>query len=128
MNVPEKNWFEWAVFAIGLLLVIGVLAFLAYDGATLQDRPPAMEVRLGAAEQQADHFIIPVAVTNTGDQTAEGVLVEVTLDTGAEEPEQSQFEIAFLPRRSTREGWVAFQTDPRTAGEITARVIGYEQP
>ena len=76
----------------------------------------------------AGHFIIPVEVTNLGDQTAEGVIVELALERGGEQPEQGEFEIAFVPRGSTRQGWVAFETDPRDAQKITARVRGYEQP
>lgn len=128
MKLPKKNWLEWVVFVAGLVLIIGVLGYLAYDGATLRGTPPVMEVSVGPAEQQAGLFVVPVAVTNTGDQTAEGVLVQVTLERSGEEPEQAEFEIAFLPRRSTREGWVSFETDPAAGGELTARIVGYEQP
>ena len=72
MNLPRKNWLEWSVFAAGLLLVVCTLAYLAYDAITTGDAPPSMQVRLGTAEQRAGHFIIPVEVTNLGDQTAEG--------------------------------------------------------
>ncbi len=116
------------VFAAGLMLIVGVLGYLVYDGATLRGTPPVVEVSVGPAQQQAEQFVVPVVVTNTGDQTAEGVLVQVTLVHAGEEPEQAEFEIAFLPRHSTREGWVSFETDPSAAGELTARVVGYENP
>ncbi len=124
----QKNWVEWTVFAVGLLLVVSVIAYLAYDAATLTDAPPSIEVRTGQPIERPHNFIIPVSLTNHGDQTAEGVLVEVSLESGGVETERGEFTIAFLPRRSTREGWVAFQTDPRTAGQIKARVMGYEKP
>ena len=124
----EKNWLEWAVFGVGLALVAGTLGFLVYDGATAGDRPPEVEVRLGEPRATAHNFIVPVTVHNHGDQTAEGLLVEVTLETGgAGEPERSEFAVAFLPRRATREGFVAFNTDPRR-GRLTPRVLGYEKP
>jgi uncharacterized protein (TIGR02588 family) len=126
MNIPQKNWLEWTIFAAGLTLVVGVLAFLIYDAMTLGDTPPAMQLQVGAPAQQAGHFVVPVAVTNNGDQTAEGVLVEVTLEYGTEQ-EQAQFEVAFLPRGATGEGWAAFETDPST-GQLKARVIGYATP
>jgi uncharacterized protein (TIGR02588 family) len=128
MTTPEKNWLEWAVFGVSLALVMGTLAYLAYDALTLGDTPPRIEVRLGAPERAAGHFIVPVAVTNRGDQTAEGVHIEVVLERGAREEERSDFEIAFLPRGSTREGWVVFQSDPAAADATTARVLGYEKP
>lgn len=123
----EKNWLEWAVFGVGLLLVAGVLGYLAYDGATASGEPPAVEVRLGDPRPTGHNFIVPVTVINHGGQTAEGVGIEVTLEGVGGEPERGEFTVAFLPRRATREGWVAFRTDPR-AGKLQARVLGYEKP
>ena len=127
-NWPVKNWLEWVVFAVGLALVAGVLGYLAYDGLTMGDAPPSIEVRLGAPEQRGASFIVPVYVFNRGDATAEGVTVEVAQQRAdGQAGEQGQFEVAFLPRRATREGWVAFKTDPRQT-TLTARVLGYEKP
>jgi uncharacterized protein (TIGR02588 family) len=123
----EKNWLEWAVFGLGLLLVTATVGYLVYDGATNPGGPPAVEVRLGEPRPTGHNFIVPVVVTNRGGQTAGGVTVEVTLEAGGGEPERGEFTLAFLPRGATREGWVAFSSDPR-AGRLTPRVLGYEKP
>ena len=128
MRKLEKNWLEWIVFTVSLVLVAGTLAYLAYDAATIGDAPPSIEIRTGAPVQHPHNFVIPVSITNYGDLTAEGVHIEVVLENGTEEVERSEFDVAFLPRRATREGWVVFQTDPRTAQKINARVLGYEKP
>lgn len=128
MRKLQKNWVEWAVFALSLVLVAGVLVYLAYDAATIGDAPPTIEIRVGEPLQRTHNFIVPVSITNHGDLTAEGVHIEVALENGGEEVERSEFDVAFLPRRATREGWVAFQTDPRSAQKINARVLGYEKP
>ena len=128
MRKLQKNWLEWIVFAVSLVLVAGALTYLAYDAATIGNAPPSIEIRTGAPEQRPHNFIVPVSITNHGDLTAEGVHIEVVLENGGEEVERSEFDVAFLPRRATREGWVAFQTDPRTARKIKARVLGYEKP
>jgi uncharacterized protein (TIGR02588 family) len=135
MSKLQKNWLEWTVFACGLVLVVATLGYLAYEGATMGNDPPSIEVRLGTPEQRTHNFIVPVTVTNHGDETAEGVTVEVTLENDAGrgeggvagEPVRGEITIAFLPRRATREGWVTFQQDPRSA-RLTARVLGYEKP
>jgi uncharacterized protein (TIGR02588 family) len=127
MKKVKKNRLEWAVFGLSVALVAGTLGFLVYDAVRLEKRPPEIEVRLGAPERRGEEFVVPVSVTNRGDQTAEGVQVEVTLEAGSAEPERGEFTIAFVPRRATREGWVAFKTDPRT-GRLTPRVLGYEKP
>ncbi len=124
----EKNWVEWIVFGVGLALVVSTLSYLAYDAATISDAPPSIEVRVGEPEQRPHNFIVPVTLINHGDQTAEGVQIEVVLESNGEEKERGEFAVAFLPRRSTREGWVAFQTDPRSVERIKARVMGYEKP
>lgn len=132
MSKLQKNWLEWSVFAVGLVLVLSVLAFLTYEGLTMGNDPPSIEVRLGTPEPRAHNFIVPVTVINHGDATAEGITIEVTLenaggDDGGGEPVRGELTIAFLPRRATREGWVTFQQDPRSA-RLTARVLGYEKP
>ena len=124
----EKNWLEWVVFGVGLLLVVSTLAYLVYDGATAADTPPDVEVRLGEPRPGGAGFRVPVTIVNRGGQTAGAVSVEVVLEgTGAPEPERGEFTVAFLPRGGTREGWVSFRSDPR-AGRLTARASGYEQP
>ncbi|AFY85693.1 MAG: hypothetical protein CLLPBCKN_002285 [Chroococcidiopsis cubana SAG 39.79] len=128
MKKLEKNWLEWIVFGISLILVLFTLGYIVYDGATLGETPPNIELQLGQPQPQSDRFIVPVTATNRGDETAETVQIEVTLNSDGREEETAEFEIAFLPRHSTRRGWVTFQTDPRTVEQIEARVLGFEKP
>ena len=126
-NKVEKNWLEWIVFGVSLALVVGTLGYLLYDGATATEVPPSIQVRLGEQQRTPHNFIVPVSVTNDGGQTAEGVHVEVVLESAGGETERGEFVIAFLPRRATREGWVTFRSDPAGA-KLTPRVLGYEKP
>lgn len=128
MKNLEKNWLEWIVFAVSLVLVVSTLGYLVYDGATLGDAPPSFEFQLGTPQPRLNNFLVPVSVTNRGDETAEGVHIEVVLESGGKEQESADFEIAFLPRHSTRQGWVTFQADPRTVEQMKARVLGFEKP
>jgi len=128
MSKLQKNWVEWTVFAVGLVLVASALSYLVYDGATMGSEPPSLEVRLGTPEQRPYNFIVPVTVTNHGDETAEGITIEVSMENaGGQEPVRGELTIAFLPRRATREGFVTFDRDPR-AVQLKARVLGYEKP
>ncbi|HEX6985821.1 MAG TPA: hypothetical protein VF170_10605 [Planctomycetaceae bacterium] len=129
VNSAKKNGLEWAVFAVGLVLTLGTVGALVYELVSQGERtPPAIEVRLGVAEPRAGHWVVPVTIENTGDETAEGVHVEVTLaPPGGEKEEAADFEVQFLPGRGAREGWVTFTSDP-AAGTLAARALGYEKP
>jgi uncharacterized protein (TIGR02588 family) len=122
----EKNWLEWVVFGVSLALTASVLGYLVYEGVHMGAAPPDIALRLGTPERRGEGFVVPVAATNRGDETAEGIHIEVMLETGGA-GERGEFTIAFLPRRATRKGWVAFRTDPRS-GQLTPRVLGYEKP
>ena len=116
------------MFAASLVLVLSTLGYLVYDGATLGDSPAKIEFQLGQPQPHSNHFMVPVKVINRGDETAEGVHIEVTLESGGKEQESAEFDLAFLPRHSTREGWVTFKTDPRSVEQMQARVLGFETP
>lgn len=124
---PDKNRLEWAVFAVGLTLVLGILGYLVRESVAGTGGPPDVVVRLGRAEASTGGFRIPVEVANLGEGTAEDVKVTVVLEKPESEPEEANLDIAFLPRGSRRNGWVTFRGDP---GQGTLRVgtVGFEVP
>ena len=126
MRRLEKNWIEWVVFFVGLVLVASVLSYLAYDATSIGNAPPNIQVRLGPPKQGPSSFIVPVTLSNLGDHTAAEVQVEVVLEQSSGEKERAELAIAFLPRGGTREGWVTFRTDPGKSKSIEAHVLGYE--
>src|SRR5688500_10321312 len=127
MKKVQKNWLEWVVFALGLVTVVSTLGYLTYAGASMGDKPPSIEVRLGTPERRQFNFLVPVTVINHGDETAEGVRIEVVIDNGGASKERAELDVAFLPRHATREGWVTFEQDPGAA-QLKARVLGYQRP
>ena len=126
MKAPKKNWLEWSVFALSALLIAAVISFLVYETATIGNAPPDIHVQIGEPQPRTGYFAVPIQVLNKGDHTAEGVHVQVVLKAGGNE-ETGDFEIAFLPRRGSREAWVTFKSDPRQ-GTLETRVLGYEKP
>jgi uncharacterized protein (TIGR02588 family) len=126
MNIPRKNWVEWAVFGAGAVIVLLVVGFLSYDMLMSGDAPAILMVELGTPVRAGDHYMVPVTVENRGDTSAENVSVEVT-HTGEGEPVRSVVELAFVPRGSTGSGWVVFLTEP-APGALKARVLGFAEP
>ncbi len=127
MSRVRKNGLEWGVFSVSLVLVLGTVGYLAYDAVRGGHTPPEVVVELGRPERRGAVWAVPVRVRNTGEETAEGVHVEVTLDSPGLEPEVADFEVAFVPRQSSREGWVLLSRNPAT-GRLTGRAVGYEKP
>lgn len=124
----KKNWLEWTVFIISAWLVAGVLGYLIYDGANAPNGPPKIDVTLGEPELQSRTYRVPVTVRNSGGSTAEGVAVDVELESGAE-TELATLDLDFIPRNGTRRGWVAFRSDPRAAGVLMhAYARSYQEP
>lgn len=127
MRLPRKNWLEWIVFGVASVLVVGTLGFLIYRTADMGDGPPVIEATVGPAERRGAGFALPVQVTNTGDQSADEVTIEITVHRGAS-VEQAELAVGLLPRRSRRQGWVQLAADPGGADSIAANVRSYREP
>jgi uncharacterized protein (TIGR02588 family) len=125
--MPEKNWLEWVVFAIGLVLVLATLGFLVRQSIVAEGGPPEVVARLGEPRPSQGGYLVPVEVANRGQTTAEDVLVPIVLDLPDGKSEAAELTIAFLPRGSMREGWVSFRRDPRH-GTLSLGAIGFEVP
>jgi uncharacterized protein (TIGR02588 family) len=122
----KRNALEWSVFGLGLALTLAILAYLGYEAALHRPGTPEVRLVLGQPERRGNVFAVPVVAKNLSDETLEGVQLEATLRQSGEE-ETATFELAFLPRRSQREGWFTFTRDPGK-GRLEARAIGYERP
>ncbi|RYZ39432.1 MAG: hypothetical protein EOO71_20120 [Myxococcaceae bacterium] len=119
------NWLEGVVFVSSCVLVTLVLGYLAVDAWTMGSGPPDLAVTVGTPVRGASEWRVPVTVENHGDMAAEEVHVRVSLrGQGAEEAE---FVLAYVPRHSKREGWVAFREQPSPSG-MEARAVGFATP
>lgn len=76
---------------------------------------------LGRPAPSPHGCLVPVTVTNKGDETAQELEVEVT--TAGEPPEQASLTFDFLSSGEVRDGWVGFSRMP--TGELKVRVVGY---
>ena len=123
----HKNWLEWLVFAVSAAIVLGCVAALTISALRSGKEPPDVSVQVGTPSRGTSGYRVPVRVRNDGDETAEGVTIEVALIEGGVEVDRGEFTLAFLPRKSRREGWVVFQRDPACC-TLRARPLGFEKP
>ena len=120
MNIvsEEKSWLEWTVFAVSCILIVVLLGYLVKDAVSDDGAPPDLRIELGQPEASAHGFVVPVAVTNKGDQTARAVELEVSSDS-----QTATLTYDFLSADEVRQGWVGFSGEPST--ELRSRVVGY---
>ncbi|HEY2800021.1 MAG TPA: hypothetical protein VGI85_05470 [Chthoniobacterales bacterium] len=127
MKKPRKNWLEWVIFAVSLLLVLGMAGVLVWESFSLGKKEADPEMELGPSAAHGDYFAVPATVVNRGDGTAASVQLEVLLKLPGRETEKGEFQLQYLPRHATRHAWVTFRHDPRE-GKLEPRVLGYQKP
>ena len=127
MSIPKKNVLEWSVFLASAIIVLATLGYLGVSAIRGDKSPPDLRVLVGTPVWHAGVHRVPIVVRNLGESTAGSVHIEVVLRRGEEEVERAELDLAFVPRKSEREGWVTFRNDPRCCAVVT-RAVGYERP
>lgn len=126
-NKAEIPRIEWIAGTIGLLMLLAVIAFLLYEVATDEGRPPQMTIKIEEITPAGEQYLVQFSIQNSGDETAADVLIEGTLHEGETLIETSEATLTFVPAGSTRKGGLYFAENPADfALEIVAK--GYEQP
>lgn len=123
-----KNILEWGVFAISLLLVIGILSYLSYKTYTHKTAPPNIQVTYQPSPTENAPFRYHISIKNNGLETAEEVRIELVLKKGEATVEKAALQLPFLPQSSLREGWLNFSQDPQLADTVVARVVSFKKP
>jgi uncharacterized protein (TIGR02588 family) len=108
----KKNALEWSVFGASVILIAAVLALLVANGVRSKNLPPSLEISAGEASREGSVYRLPLRVVNRGDTTAEDARIEIILFRGSEEIERAELAMPFVPKRSSRKGWVEFLHDP----------------
>jgi uncharacterized protein (TIGR02588 family) len=124
--VRRRDVLEWVVLGISVLAVSAVTLVLVVE-ALGETTPADPKVELHEAEgrQGSLGWIIPLTVTNDGDESVEGVVLEATAHVDGSE-ETSQIDLPFLPARTEIEAEIAFTSRP--VGTITVRLLGHRLP
>lgn len=118
---------EWAVAAIGFLLVAGAIGFLVYQGVRGDEGPPAILLRVDSIAPTGVNYLVRIKAINQGGEAVKALVVEGKLTDGAAIIESNQITFDYVPARSERLGGFFFTHDPRRF-EIQLRAHGYEQP
>ena len=105
---------EWVASAIGLILVVTTIGFLAYVALTQEQSPPDLRVEVVSTQAMRNGYLVLFEVTNQGHQTAAEVQIRGE-HRASGEPE------------SRRRGGLTFATEPDPAS-LKVRALGYREP
>lgn len=123
----KRNWLEWVILTVSVLLVVGVVGYLLVTGLT--NGGPAL-IRASAAmddgvEGPDGGWLVPLLVRNEGGSAAVVIVVEATATVDGTE-ETSELAIDILAAGSEAELVVGFSGPPQ--GDVAVRVVGFETP
>src|SRR5687768_10970034 len=104
---------EWVAAGIGLVLILGAVGFLLWEGLNPQAGPPVLVASAERITRTPGGYVVDVTVENRSRTTAAGVDVEGVVHPAGQEPETASITFDYLPGRSRRTGGLVFQADPR---------------
>ena len=118
---------EWFLAVIGVVVVVGIVAYLVFVGVSTGSGPPDLHARpIRSVEQNGSHLMI-VEVENLGGSPAASVLVEGRLFDEGTNIQTSEVTIDYVPVDSTGDAALVF-TEPPEEFELRLRVLGYLTP
>lgn len=131
MASPKQNYsppiWERVIAAIGLLLVLGSLGFLIFQGVWGDNSPPDITIRLVRIVDSGDDYLVEFKARNQGGTTAAEVGVSATLRRDGHEVEIGEVTLDYVSAGSERQGGLYFSNDPRL-GQLEFKASGYRIP
>jgi uncharacterized protein (TIGR02588 family) len=118
---------EWITGGLGLLLALGTVGVILYEGLSVAGRPPDVGVAIDRVERIGNGWVVEFTAANEGGSTAAQVKIEGTLRRDAEEVERAEAVLDFVPAGSERKGGLFFRADPGPL-TIDLRATGYAEP
>lgn len=118
---------EWIAAALGVLLTVGMLAYLLREGLSERNGPPVLTVATEPPVAAGGGFVVPVVVRNASSATAAAVEIRGTLEQGGRVVEERRLSFTYVPGGGEARGGLVFQHDPR-GGRLSVIPEGYEEP
>lgn len=118
---------EWVVAGASTALVLALIGYLVFLGASAPSSPPMITVRVDTVMAAPGGYVVTFAARNTGGTTARGVDIggELRGDTGTVEKRSAT--VHFVPAGATRRGGLFFEHDPARYA-LSLRADGYDVP
>lgn len=112
----EKNWLEWLVFGISIVLVTGIIGYLMYLEIMPSSKDFDYEVGFKEPQKINGRYLVPVNIKNKSNQSVQDVALEISSGS-----ETADLHLDYLPRHSHRDATVFFKENPsRIEGHISS--------
>lgn len=120
-------WSEWAVAAVGSVLVLGVILYMAYLALTEHGAPPDISLAIERVHPASGGYLAEIVAVNSGGTTAADVTIEAVMKHRGRDIESRQLMFDFLPMHSERTAGIVFERDPGEF-QVELRVLSHREP
>ncbi|ALI99562.1 hypothetical protein [Rufibacter tibetensis] len=124
----KKNPLEWFVFGLSVALILALMGYLGVKAFDYRDTPPDLHVKIFPEKARSNQNIHRVELVNLGEQTAENVLVEITLYQEGKEIDKAELSFPLAPKESVQEAWITFKKQKHGNQRMSVHVLGYNKP
>lgn len=118
---------EWAVAAVGFVIVVGTIVYLLSLAIAGDKAPPSFALTVTEIVESSGGYLVKFSIVNEGGSTAAGLLVEGSLLQDGEVVETSEAEIDYVPSASSRYGGIFFTENPDSY-DLELRPVGFHTP
>jgi uncharacterized protein (TIGR02588 family) len=123
----QRAWLEWLASGVGLLLATVVFGFIGWQALNSETTPPVINVRVERTSPVEGGYLVEFRAYNESSSAAAQVEIEGTLGGGDEQSSTSRASFDYIPGRSSRQGGLFFNRDPRSS-ELRLRALGFSVP
>ncbi len=123
----DAHWVEWVTGLLCTVLVVSMIGWIGYEGATASGGKPDLTVRITGQREVAGGHQVSFVVENRGTRTAAGVPVTGTLTDGDTTIETREVTFDYVPDKSSATGTLLFKESP-SAHTLDIRASGYTNP
>ncbi|MCG5239513.1 hypothetical protein [Azospirillum doebereinerae] len=121
------SWLARIASAVGLVLFLGSVGVLGYDGLFRSGGDPVIALAVEGVRHDGNRWHARIRVENTGEGTAARVRVVGELMSGDSVLETAEADFDYLPAGSTQRGGLYFDRNAET-NPVRLRVLGYAVP
>ncbi len=125
-SVPRRLA-EWISLGVSVVLILATASYLVVQGLRGQSAfvPVTVTVLKNEVSTRESQFILPIEVSNQGEQTIRAFTGEVSIPLTENETESHEFTIDYLGVRAREKVYVYFDQDPR-GRDVKAKPLTYQ--